>query len=96
MKDLIERLLSKSTDCHASEMPLYIEAADAINKLYSQLPEGMKHCTILFKECPVGHGWLTATNWVDHGCPTCTIRKWEKMHNDVLKIAIDFALEDLK
>lgn len=39
--------------------------------LLCQLPEGMKHCTIVFKECPVGHGWLTATNWVQHDCPIC-------------------------
>lgn len=39
--------------------------------LLSQLPEGMKHCTIIFKECDKGHGWLTATNWVQHGCPKC-------------------------
>lgn len=42
-------------------------------RLRAQLPERMKDCTILFKECPVGHGWLTATNWVQHGCPTCAI-----------------------
>jgi hypothetical protein len=39
--------------------------------LKAQLPEGMKNCTILFKECEKGHGWLTATNWVQHPCPTC-------------------------
>lgn len=37
----------------------------------ARLPEGMKHCTIQFKQCEKGHGWLTATNWVQHGCPTC-------------------------
>lgn len=40
-------------------------------KLKSQLPKGMKHCTIVFKECSQGHGRLTATNWVDHGCLFC-------------------------
>lgn len=39
--------------------------------LLAQLPEGMKHCTIVFKECGKGHGWLTAANWEQHGCPTC-------------------------
>ena len=39
----------------------------------ARLPDGMKDCTILFKECALGHGWLTATNWVQHGCPTCAI-----------------------
>lgn len=40
-------------------------------KLLNQLPEDMKSCTIRCKECKVGHAWLTATNWVQHGCPTC-------------------------
>ena len=40
-------------------------------RLKSQLPEGMEHCTILFKECPKGHGRLTATNWVQHDCMIC-------------------------
>jgi hypothetical protein len=38
-----------------------------------RLPAEMKECTILFKECEKGHGRLTATNWVDHGCPWCLI-----------------------
>jgi len=42
-------------------------------RLREQLPEGMKHCTIQFKECHLGHGWLTATNWVQHGCQTCEL-----------------------
>lgn len=37
----------------------------------AQLPEGMQNCTILFKECERGHGYLQPDNWVDHGCPTC-------------------------
>lgn len=44
-----------------------------IRKLRSQLPEEMQDCTILVKQCELGHGWLTAANWVQHGCPTCTI-----------------------
>ena len=44
-----------------------------IEELESQLPDSMKHCTILFKECARGHGRLTATNWVPHGCQTCEI-----------------------
>lgn len=41
--------------------------------LLAQLPEGMKDCTIGFKECDKGHSWLVATNWTDHGCPYCKI-----------------------
>ncbi len=37
----------------------------------AQIPETMQDCTILFRQCPVGHGWLTAANWIQHGCPTC-------------------------
>ena len=39
----------------------------------TRLPEGMRHCTILFKECEKGHGWLTATNWIQHGCTQCAL-----------------------
>lgn len=44
-----------------------------IDKLTEQLPEEMEHCTIRYLKCVHGHGWLTATNWVQHGCPTCEI-----------------------
>ena len=44
------------------------------DELAAQLPEGMKHCTIVFEECPVGHGHLRGTNWVKHDyCPICII-----------------------
>lgn len=46
-----------------------------IEQLLTQLPEGMKHCTIVFKECELGHGRLTATNWVQHECPACNLDK---------------------
>lgn len=42
-----------------------------VAELESQLPEGMKRCTIQFRECEKGHGWLTASNWVQHECATC-------------------------
>jgi hypothetical protein len=52
-----------------------------IEGLKSQLPEEMQECTIKFKKCPVGHGRLTATNWIDHGCQSCEIEalkpKWQ-------------------
>lgn len=46
-----------------------------IARLRSQLPSEMQDCTILFKECERGHGELTATNWVQHDCPWCTIAR---------------------
>lgn len=48
-----------------------------IRELEAQLPEQMKHCTIRYVECPVGHGRLTATNWVDVGCQRCEIMELE-------------------
>lgn len=48
-----------------------------VKELEAQLPEGMRHCTILFKSCSLGHGWLTATNWAQHPCPTCTLKAAE-------------------
>jgi regulator of replication initiation timing len=40
-------------------------------RLRDQLPASMPNCKIEFKECEQGHGRLTATNWIDHGCPHC-------------------------
>lgn len=50
---------------------------DQLNAAMARLPAGMEHCTILFKECAKGHGRLTATNWIDHGCSTCKIQELE-------------------
>lgn len=49
----------------------HFELKDEVATLRKQLPEGMKHCTIVFKECDRGHGALTATNWVQHPCLVC-------------------------
>jgi hypothetical protein len=48
---------------------------DELTKLRNQLPKGMEHCTILFKECEKGHGRLIAANWIDHGCLQCKINE---------------------
>jgi len=50
-------------------------AEQEIAAIKARLPVEMQHCTILFKECEKGHGWLTTTNWVQHGCPTCAINE---------------------
>ncbi len=60
---------------HAEELAA-LEAENA--ELRKQLPAGMQGCTILFNECEYGHGWLTATNWVQHVCPTCEIYELRK------------------
>ena len=46
-------------------------------KLKAQFPEGMENCTFYFKSCPVGHGRLLATNWIDGGCLKCKNDKLE-------------------
>jgi len=53
------------------------EQLDRIAELESQLPESMQDCIIIFKECEVGHGWLTAKNWKQFDCPTCRIAELE-------------------
>ena len=47
-------------------------------KVHAQLPEEMQDCTVRFVECPEGHGRLIAADWVDPGCPSCTIRALRK------------------
>lgn len=44
---------------------------DALQRAEGQLPDGMKHCTIVFEECPKGHGHLRGTNWIKHPCVIC-------------------------
>ena len=51
-----------------------------IRSLKAQIPEGMQDCTIIFEECPVGHGSLRGTNWIKHECAFCKINKLEKEH----------------
>ena len=65
------------TDGIRSDKCLLREAAKEIERLRSQLPDGMKDCTIVSKTCQLGHGWLTATNWVQHGCPVCKTKALE-------------------
>lgn len=64
-------------------LPEIVGYENRIRELESQLPKGMEHCTIVFKECSVGHGWLTANNWLQHECQQCEIV--------ALKNALEFA-----
>jgi hypothetical protein len=62
---------------------------DAMRKEHrAQLPEGMEDCTIKFLECENGHGRLWATNWIDHGCPTCAQEKLQKALTEVTAKAL--------
>jgi hypothetical protein len=47
-----------------------------VARLVKQLPPTMLDCTIQFRKCPVGHGRLVATNWIDLGCQTCEIKRF--------------------
>lgn len=55
----------------SGEYVRYSDHERIVTGLRSQLPAEMQDCTIIFKECAKGHGWLTATNWVQHDCQIC-------------------------
>lgn len=54
-----------------------------VEALLKQLPEGMQNCTIRYVACEKGHGRLTATNWVDHGCQHCVLVALQKGQDDL-------------
>ena len=49
------------------------KAEAALAEAKAQLPAEMQECNIVFKQCKLGHGWLTATNWVQHECQICEL-----------------------
>lgn len=69
----LERVIAEQSERIEKLRDSVVGARAEAMKLYDRLPERMKHCTIKFIECDEGHGHLTATNWVQHGCPTCEI-----------------------
>jgi polyhydroxyalkanoate synthesis regulator phasin len=56
-----------------------------VAELEKQLPPSMKNCTIVFKECDKGHGWLTATNWVQHDCQQCKAESQDKLLEQAMR-----------
>jgi exonuclease VII small subunit len=58
---------------HIAEIVEPLEAE--IERLRKQLPEGMEGCKIILHQCEKGHSWLSAENWIQHGCPTCEIER---------------------
>ena len=60
-----------------------------IESLEAQLPLGMGDCTILYRECNKGHGWLTATSWVEVSCPTCAR---ESLEAELSKVKADLLI----
>lgn len=73
IREALEALVQRAGKAEAA----LAEREAECERLKRQLPDGMKHCTIVFRECDKGHGWLTATNWIDHPCPTCRSEKAE-------------------
>lgn len=63
---------------------------DQVKQLKSQLPATMQNCTFEVKACKIGHVWLTAKNWVEHGCPTCEQNRLEQtilnLQDDIVKL----------
>jgi len=72
-----EKLLTEFIDYENEHLDKVETLEERVKDLEGQLPEGMQNCTILFKECDLGHLWLTATNWIQHGCQQCKIEKLE-------------------
>lgn len=86
------RARETAEDCR--QLPLWaarqiVRLTDRVQQLEKQLPEGMKHCTIVFVECPQGHGRLTATNWVLRACQTCRIAYLELALNQIKNGCVD-------
>ena len=99
MTELIERLRQSNTNGKLCD-----EAADTLehltaerDALKAQLPAEMQDCTIQFKQCEKGHGWLTATNWVQHGCLVCERdalkANAERLHNALVWISTVNAMD---
>lgn len=85
-KTLRERLAAIADDDKRWAYGVAGDAVERAERLEAQLPEDMKECTIQFKECEKGHGWLTATNWVQHGCPTCRVQELEAALLDIQRL----------
>ena len=69
----LERELAEAKEqlrlCNVDQFTTAAELAEA----RAQLPAEMQECNIVFKQCKLGHGWLTATNWVQHECQICEL-----------------------
>lgn len=58
---------------------------EEIARLKAQLPEEMQDCTIIAKQCPKGHTWLTAKNWVQLPCWKCDMDALERDNKRLFK-----------
>lgn len=67
---------------------------ERVAELESHRPDGFDGCTIMFRECDKGHGWLTAANWLPFSCPTCRIAELDD-ENDTLACTISDLREQI-
>lgn len=58
---------------------------DRVRQLEAQLPEGMKDCTVILEECPVGHTSMRGKNWIKHDCMVCKIGNLEARIHGLLR-----------
>ena len=79
---LMRAALRKQSDEIERLQAIVSQDAEVMRALLAQLPDDMKHCTIVFKECSKGHSRLIATNWIDHGCQQCEIERLTAEHDD--------------
>lgn len=63
-------------------------SGDDVEALIKRFPKGMEHCTFKLLECEKGHRRLTATNWIDNGCPTCAQEQLREELEDMRAKAI--------
>lgn len=58
---------------HASEhnRMAVLGLLEQLDRTKQQLPEEMRHCTVVFEECTRGHGHLRGTNWTRNPCAVC-------------------------
>lgn len=81
---------------HISEQGARIaELEYELSATKAQLPDDMQGCTIVARECRLGHSWLTAMNWVEFDCPTC---RWKtaEAERDKLREAGKAVLEKVR
>ena len=76
--ELVElaNLINDANNLHAAyshSQQQFLDGEKERDTLRSQLPDDMQNCTIVLERCDVGHGQLTATNWVKHPCTYCKI-----------------------
>lgn len=72
---------------HDAEVDTRIDSLQSALKLaQSQLPEEMRHCTILFEQCEKGHGHLRGDNWIKHDCLVCRAEKAEATNRRMVEL----------